>query len=379
MLTTEERIKICATCKNRKMNLKKGLLCAMTDDKPQFKDTCESYVLDEKEKAAEKAREEMNKADWQGPSDSDGLLDGAGWFIVIPCLSILNILLLFFGWHFLAGNTTTEILQVAVLMDLANPVFGYFGMASIIAFYFLTWYLAAKKGSKYAYVLGFSVYTLDAVVLLYDSFALGLNLNMWVVINLIFRVFVLASGFKIYDLRKSKPIEVFKTRAFKYLYALFAAVCVLFSAYSFIIIGDFAQNKEKELENVVNDSSPQQDIHSYIAQQNINLPIEIGNGIVWTKVVLENNVMVHDYKINDVYAADIDMSMINPMIVEEKQQLLRSIVEIYDNDTSTRNIVDLLIRQKHTVQYRYNDCEGQFIYAVTISPEDLQEAIISRK
>lgn len=43
----EEKIKLCATCKNRKYTLQRGVVCKLTDEKPDFSDSCESYCADE--------------------------------------------------------------------------------------------------------------------------------------------------------------------------------------------------------------------------------------------------------------------------------------------------------------------------------------------
>jgi hypothetical protein len=43
MMTLEERFKICKTCDNRKVDYEKGVVCQLTNEKPDFEETCVDY------------------------------------------------------------------------------------------------------------------------------------------------------------------------------------------------------------------------------------------------------------------------------------------------------------------------------------------------
>lgn len=45
-MTDKERIQICQVCTNRKMNRNVGLVCGLTDKKPDFEDTCVDFDSD---------------------------------------------------------------------------------------------------------------------------------------------------------------------------------------------------------------------------------------------------------------------------------------------------------------------------------------------
>ena len=49
-MTNENYLSICGTCKNRKLTLKSGLLCGLTDAKPSFTETCPEYLQDNEER-----------------------------------------------------------------------------------------------------------------------------------------------------------------------------------------------------------------------------------------------------------------------------------------------------------------------------------------
>lgn len=48
-MNINERLTYCAICQNRKIDLKTGLLCSLTNKKPEFEDTCDKFIKDEKE------------------------------------------------------------------------------------------------------------------------------------------------------------------------------------------------------------------------------------------------------------------------------------------------------------------------------------------
>ena len=48
-MTLEERLKFCTICTNRKVDFSTGLVCGLTDKKPDFEDSCPSFSKDEKE------------------------------------------------------------------------------------------------------------------------------------------------------------------------------------------------------------------------------------------------------------------------------------------------------------------------------------------
>ena len=45
-MTPEERIQICFKCKNRKMDMQRGIVCGLTNEKPDFDDSCPNIIED---------------------------------------------------------------------------------------------------------------------------------------------------------------------------------------------------------------------------------------------------------------------------------------------------------------------------------------------
>lgn len=60
-MTREEMLKFCSVCKNRKMDLKRGLVCSLTDDYADFDPVCENYSQDIEEKHRKTVEKEVDK------------------------------------------------------------------------------------------------------------------------------------------------------------------------------------------------------------------------------------------------------------------------------------------------------------------------------
>ena len=65
-MTTTERMQYCTICTNRKTDFKIGLTCSLTNNKPDFIESCESFSKDE----AEAERKLIQKLDSAGNSRS---------------------------------------------------------------------------------------------------------------------------------------------------------------------------------------------------------------------------------------------------------------------------------------------------------------------
>ena len=48
-MTLKERLEFCTICENRKFDFKSGLVCNLTNQKPDFEDNCNFFKKDEKE------------------------------------------------------------------------------------------------------------------------------------------------------------------------------------------------------------------------------------------------------------------------------------------------------------------------------------------
>lgn len=89
MAIKEEMLKFCKICKNRKIDLKRGLVCKLTGEYADFSDRCTSYDYDEQEEKRLYAEQE-----YIGKSEKIG--GWLGFFLFQICTSLLvNLILLF--------------------------------------------------------------------------------------------------------------------------------------------------------------------------------------------------------------------------------------------------------------------------------------------
>jgi hypothetical protein len=98
-MNLKERLEFCTICENRQVDFKTGLVCNLTNEKPEFENNCEFFRKDEKE--AE--RKLKMKLDAAGNSRSqNGSLNpqkniNYGVFLIVAGVLIFLISILFGG------------------------------------------------------------------------------------------------------------------------------------------------------------------------------------------------------------------------------------------------------------------------------------------
>ena len=366
-MTPEEKINICALCQNRKMNLQKGIVCGLTDEKPQFEESCESYLMDEKEVAIEKERledDEHELGEHNTPEVEDGALPGAGWFKTIAILSILNILLYFIDVSFIFGLASTQLLQLASEIRIINPIVGVFGMVAIPAFFYLTWWLTSKKGYKLCYNVGYALYALDAVLLVLLMIESGEKSIL--IPDLIFHAIALLLGFNIFKVNsRGCQSNSFSNSSHKLLYLLAAGVAALISVAS---LTAFTENQELSEDN----------IEAYVELCNEDLPQDLGNGVTQTQVYLEGKCIVYECEVGGSGYLMLDEYSLFLAEANGKTEILSSLPQDYQTDEEFRVLVDFMLEYEYSIKYVYKAAPlfkngtSKVLYSITITPADLR-------
>ncbi|MGK0325942.1 MAG: hypothetical protein ACJA2M_002516 [Polaribacter sp.] len=105
-MTLEERLDFCKICENRKIDLKVGLICSLTNEKPEFDNKCEFFIKDEKE--AERKLKLKLDATGTSRSQNGSLIPSKninyGIFLSIAGTLILLLLSPLFGAIILTGG-----------------------------------------------------------------------------------------------------------------------------------------------------------------------------------------------------------------------------------------------------------------------------------
>ncbi|MCC5916613.1 MAG: hypothetical protein JJU02_04725 [Cryomorphaceae bacterium] len=97
-MNREEQLEFCKTCKNRKLDLKKGLLCGLTNQYADFENTCKDFHEDTKEaerhlnlKLASTGNYEIGSStDYKKNKDQGTLIAMIGMLIAIITHAIAN-------------------------------------------------------------------------------------------------------------------------------------------------------------------------------------------------------------------------------------------------------------------------------------------------
>ena len=125
-MTLKERLDFCTICENRKVDLKTGLVCNLTNLKPDFENTCKFFKKDEKEAerklkmkldATGNARSQNGSLNPKKNINYGVFLTVAGAFIIL--ISILfGAILLFGGISFIIkGYAQKKVLKENLLLN----------------------------------------------------------------------------------------------------------------------------------------------------------------------------------------------------------------------------------------------------------------------
>lgn len=92
----KEKLVFCNKCKNKKFDMKQGVLCGLTLRKPNFDNTCKDFVIDpvEEQKIAARAyeAERQSTESYSGSSNSKSGSGMSAWSIIVVILIIVRII-----------------------------------------------------------------------------------------------------------------------------------------------------------------------------------------------------------------------------------------------------------------------------------------------
>ena len=181
-MTREQHLEYCKVCLNRKMNIKVGLVCSLTDEKADFIDTCKDFNLDaiEKDKVDAIPTEEV-------VNSVARLNNGAQWFLWISGLSIINTLILFFGGSvsFIFGLGITQLIEGIFIVTNGELSLSAALISILISGVFAIIWSFAKQLSKPAFIIGIIVYSLDAILLLIFQDWLSFGVHIYALVMII--------------------------------------------------------------------------------------------------------------------------------------------------------------------------------------------------
>lgn len=347
-----EKIKICSTCNNRKMDIQRGIICNLTDAKPEFEFACESYSADEAAVAREKAKAEDQSLEVFGDNEVNEVLKGANWFRTIASLSLINVVVSFFGIAFIFGLGTTQLLQAAITNDMINPILGGLCILILPAFFFWTWWLSAAKGYKLAYNIGWLIYLLDSLLLIY--LFIQNNDASSLIIDFVLHIIVLLGCFKIFDINAhNSKANKFSFGIHKIGYLIATALTIAVSIYSVLCITElFSPNKEN--------------MSAVIKTLNEELPRDIDENVVFQRIVDNGESIEYVYQLKGVYLSESDADYLSEYARVHKHEMLYNM----SIDPNADKFVSTCLEEGFDFTFCFNDAISEKLYDVTITHEE---------
>jgi len=88
----DQKLAFCKQCQKRSFDSTIGMVCSLTQRKPDFIDSCATYVADPKEvqKQANRIKEAANMTDTEKSSTGSSI-----WAVIVGILAIIKIIAIF--------------------------------------------------------------------------------------------------------------------------------------------------------------------------------------------------------------------------------------------------------------------------------------------
>ena len=113
-MTRKERVEYCKICQNRKMDLKKGLVCKLTGEYADFNSYCENFTVDKMEMEYSDIKEKMKKEE-RKESFRSIIREELTWILILYV--VILVVALFFTLQPLAKSIIITVV-VLVIADI---------------------------------------------------------------------------------------------------------------------------------------------------------------------------------------------------------------------------------------------------------------------
>ena len=356
-MTREEQLQFCKVCKNKRMDVQKGIVCALTGEQGDFDGVCEQYQKDEVEIERERV-----KRDYQAKKENEELyesmnMSGSHWFAWIGGLSIVNIILESFGVQMLFGLGMTSALS-------------WFGMpgiilASLISITYIVIYkLSAVNKYEWAYRLGFWFYLIDVVFILILMILSDNNsLLIYLVVHLILLV-ILYDKHPFYSkamLKKSRTEKWSLTR-------FILIVCIVLSSCLTTIATYYLLKPSNEnfLSNMVFDKM--------IEMYNKEIKYDENSSISLFKIDREGNVVIKKMKVNG-FTGEYNEKETWEVSLLNKQSILFNVSNLIDR--SEFAVEEEFFNAGFVINYRVYNSNDVVLYESIITKEEFYKALES--
>ena len=358
METLSKKLELCKVCKNRKFDPSCGIVCGLTNEKPNFEDECADHVADEH---LVKQQELVAKAT-KDEQSLDGKMPGSNWFLWIAGLSILNIGLYFIHWRFFFGLGTTQIFQELMLLDIMPISLSIVCMLLLPAFFLWTWWATAKKGIKLFYKIGWTVFLIDSIIYL-TLCILGICSNFSAnakiaypifitIVDIVLHIYVLFYGFKLSQLKQIEGNTASSAHKAGYISYLVISMLVAISSLIYSVINSVVSYSTTTIEYAIKTIEAE-------------LPTKIDEYTTFEKIDRRENEIRIEYTLTNINLEELDPSFIETYPVTAKQEILNNI-----QNASPFEIMCWEIGYTITYVYRI---DSNVVFDITITPKEYMD------
>jgi len=353
MLSLEEKLKICNSCKDRSFNSETGLVCGKTGKKPEFVNTCYDYKPDENEINRQQARAEEAK---NNPQISGFLAFFVYWSIPISILITLISHIINWNQNTLEGNPWAVLFEIFFLL-----FYCYFETYTIYGFvkrkpdavFIAKYQLIVLAGINILSAISGEVSSSDFL----SNPSRLISSSIWAVV---FFIYLCVSE----DVKYLIPKETRKlTGRNKILFILSLIIPIIL--YCGLIL-----NLANESYGATLFSSDEKKIEAACKERQKEFPQEISEGLNWTDMFLDKENVVFVFKYTPEYDSNftgwtMDYSRLFGLCQKELTKA--------GNVGSDDPLLGMCINSGHGIFYDYQSSEGIDLYSFTLTPEDLKQ------
>ena len=332
----EEKVKVCSICKNRKHNIKEGLVCGKTGAKPTFADECPDFDID----IAEQERLKKNAAEM---AEADHRKSGAfGFYIGFIAAGAVAFIMTFLAY---APFTLADLLSLPFLFAI---FYVYFSAYAIYA------YIEKKSDAifiaKYLSVILF----LAGLPTLFTGNLTDIIFNLGVPVG--FFLFLTYSK----EINKRMPKEERKLTKLNKIMVILSIIVQVF-----LYIGDFMGT---ELNAATVRDSDEKTLIKACQEQRKELPRNINDGFYWEDMILSGDAVEFKYVYNDGMTPEL--GEFAELINKYRSEIAKEATWAVRNQDQLINI--LANTDKYGIRYKYFSPDGKLVLDLLVPNSEIK-------
>ena len=348
-MTREEQLKFCSVCNHRKMDMKHGMLCGLTNAKADFDTACPNYDEDAKEKIKnerieQEYQETLTVSGWLAFFLWIGVGGGAVWSVIFTIASLKGIGLTF----------STSLLYFFYIGSLlATAIF------TIKSFYQKAPNAVALAKTYIAMIaIDGCVSVANGIILNEDSMLVGaLRSFIWAAIWFSY----ISNSTHVANMIP-KQTRVWKVPE-KILLAIYALSCIVVTCSLSHFVNNPADSNFYQKDYLVDTA---------IETANKEFPDYSDPSVTTLKMIKDGNNVVYSFKLNNLVET-LDENIVWELALVNKQEMLAGTSVEQDQDII--NVMNIFFDGGYDVCYRYLNASGSLLYDIVITGAEYNNAL----